>query len=87
MTRPSRQESTQRRPVAYFVIMLFIVIFIQALLGVHVWIQAAYASWVGVGIFALVNAGVEPEMPQRFMDNLKRFLSSHLWPFYMPKDR
>lgn len=62
-------------------------VFILALLRVHVWIQAAYASWVGVGIMALVNAKAVPETPQRFLDNLKRFLKSHVWPLYMPKDR
>ncbi len=60
--------------------MLFVVLLVLALLGIAPWIQALYASWVGVGMIALVHAEVEPETPQRFTANLKRFLRSQVWP-------
>ena len=87
MARPSPREASQWRPVSYFVLMFFVVLFALALIGIAPWIQALYASWVGVGVIALVHAEVEPETPQRFAANLKRFLRSHIWPLYMPRNR
>ncbi|WP_123659407.1 hypothetical protein [Salinisphaera japonica] len=59
---------------------VIVVLLVLALLGIAPWIQALYASWVGVGMIALVHAEVEPETPQRFTANLKRFLRSQVWP-------
>lgn len=47
MARPSPREISQWRPVSYFVVMLFVVLFALALIGIAPWIQALYASWVG----------------------------------------
>lgn len=71
-----------RLPLAYFLGQLLVIEMLAGYLA-PTWVLAGYASWLAVGIGALVKCSIEPGLPMTFAGNLRRIARAHVWPIYL----